>query len=87
MYRKHPNIVALKCVCPKEGRQLIRDVHSGECGHHSSSRTLAGKVFRSGFYLPSVFQDAATIIQAYEACQFHAKKVHQPALELQTIPL
>ena len=49
-YRKRPNGVALKCVPPEEGRQLIRDIHSGECGHYSSSRTLAGKVFRSGFY-------------------------------------
>ena len=72
---------------PKEGRMLIRDIHSGECGHHSSARTLAGKVFRSGFYWPQVLQDATTIVQSCDACQFHAKQVHQPALGLQTIPL
>ena len=87
LYRKRPNGVALKCVPPEEGRQLIKDIHSGECGHHSSSRTLAGKVFRSGFYWPSVLQDATAVVQACEACQFHAKQVHQPALGLQTIPL
>ena len=27
------------------------------------------------------------IIQSCEACQFHAKKIHQPAQGLQTIPL
>ena len=66
---------------------LIRDIHSGECGHHSCARTLAGKVFRSGFYWPQALQDAMDIIQACEACQFHAKQIHQPALGLQTIPL
>ena len=76
LYRKRPNGVALKCVPPEEGRQLIKDIHSGECGHHSSSRTLAGKVFRSGFYWPSELQDATTVVQTCEACQFHAKQVY-----------
>ena len=34
-----------------------------------------------------MLQDAVTIIQACEACQFDAKTVHQPALKLQTILL
>ena len=66
---------------------LIKDIHIGECGHHSCARTLAGKVFRSGFYWPEVLQDAVDIVQACEACQFHAKQIHQPALGLQTILL
>ena len=45
LYRKPPYGIALKCVPPEEGRMLIRDIHSGECGHHSSVRTLADKVF------------------------------------------
>ena len=48
---------------------------------------LVGKVFRSGFYWPSVLQDAAAIVQSCDACQFHAKQIHQPAEGLQTIPL
>ena len=35
---------------------LIRDIHNDECGLHSSARTLAGKVFRSGFYWPKCFK-------------------------------
>ena len=66
---------------------MIKDIHNRECGHHSCARTLAGKVFRSGFYWPQALQDATYIIQACEACQFHAKQIHQPALGLQTIPL
>ena len=50
LYRKRPNGISLRCVPTEEGRQLLEDVHSGECGHHSSSRTLAGKVFRSEFF-------------------------------------
>ena len=34
-----------------------------------------------------MLQDAAAIVQACDACQFHAKQIHQPAQGLQTIPL
>ena len=46
LYRKRPNGVALRCIPAEEGRQLTNDIHSGECGHHSSPRTLADKVDR-----------------------------------------
>ncbi|MBI0384170.1 transposase family protein, partial [Streptomyces albiflaviniger] len=40
-----------------------------------------------GFYWPTALQDATELIKTCEACQFHAKQIHQPAQELQTIPL
>jgi transposase InsO family protein len=87
LYRKRPNGVLLWCISEEQGRELLADVHGEDCGHHSSSRTLAGKAFRSGFYWPTVLRDAAELVRSCEACQFHAKQIHQPAQELQTIPL
>src|SRR5664279_5454073 len=87
LYRKRPNGVALRCVSTEEGRELLTDIHQGDCGHHSSALTLAGKAFRSGFYWPTTLQDATELVRTCEACQFHAKQIHQPAQELQTIPL
>ena len=87
LYRKRPNDVTLRCISSDQGRELLIDIHGGDCGLHSSSRTLVGKVFRSGFYWPTTLNDAAELVKSYEACQFHAKKIHQPAQGLQTIPL
>jgi len=87
LYRRRPNGIALKCVSADEGREILDDIHAGECGHHSSASTLAGKVYRSGFYWPAALTNAAELIRTCEAYQFHAKQVHQPAQELQTIPL
>jgi transposase InsO family protein len=42
---------------------------------------------RSGFYWPSALWDAAEMVKRCEACQFHAKQIHQLAQELQTTPL
>jgi hypothetical protein len=87
LYRRHPNGVALKCISTHQGQELLRDIHAGECGHHASAATLTGKAYRSGFYWPSALWDAAEMVKRCEACKFHAKQIHQPAQELQTIPL
>jgi transposase InsO family protein len=87
LYRRRPSGVALKCISSHQGQELLRDIHAGECGHHSSAITLARKAYRSSFYWPSVLSDAAEMVKRCEVCQFHAKQIHQPVQELQTIPL
>ncbi|KAM0917405.1 hypothetical protein ACQ4PT_009539 [Festuca glaucescens] len=87
LYRRCANGIALKCVSIEEGRRLLSDIHAGECGHHSSVSTLTGKVYRSGLYWPTTLTNGIELVRACEACQFHAKQIHQPAQEMQTIPL
>jgi ribonuclease HI len=87
LYQRRPNGVALKCISTHQGQELLRDIQAGECGHHASASTLAAKAYRSSFYWPSALWDAAEMVKRCEACQFHAKLIHQPAQELQTIPL
>src|SRR5438105_14571116 len=48
---------------------------------------LVGKAFRQGFYWPTALVDACDLVRHCEACQFHAKQIHEPAQALQTIPL
>ena len=69
------------------GNEFLADINGGDCGHHSSSRTLVGKVFRSGFYWPTALNDATELVKSCEACQFHTKQIYQLAQGLQTIPL
>ena len=72
-YRMRPNGVSLRCISREQGKELLEDIHDGDCGHHSSSRTLVGKAFRGGFYWPTALNDAVVLVKACEACQFHAK--------------
>ena len=76
----------MRCISQGEGRELLAEIHGGECGSHSSSRTLVGKAFRHGFYWPTALQDAAELVRSCKACQFHAKQIHTPAQALQMIP-
>ena len=79
LYRKRPNDVTLHCISREQGKELIADIHNGDCEHHSSSRTLVGKAFHNGFYWPTALNDATELVKSCEACQFHAKQIHQPA--------
>jgi hypothetical protein len=87
LYRHRPIVIALKGMSTVEGQELLRDIHAGECSHHSSVGTLAGKAYRSGLYWPSALADATEKVKRCEACCFHAKQIHQPIQGLQTISL
>jgi hypothetical protein len=86
IYRRGANGILMRRITQEEGRELLTEIHGGECGSHSSSRTLVGKAFRDGFYWPTVLQVAAKLVKSCEACQFHAKQIHTPAQALQMIP-
>jgi hypothetical protein len=71
--RRGANGILMWCITQEEGRELLTEIHGGECGSHSSSRMLVGKAFRHGFYWPTALQDAAELVKSCEACQFHEK--------------
>jgi hypothetical protein len=77
----------MKCIHSTIGKQLLEEIHARQCGVHTASRTLVGKVFRFGFYWPTAKSDAAEFVQRCEACQFLSKQQHLPSQQLQTIPI
>jgi hypothetical protein len=86
LYRRGANGILMRCITQEEGCDLLAEIHGGECGSHSSSRTLVGKAFRHGFYWPTALQDAAELVRSCKACQFHTKPIHTLAQALQMIP-
>jgi hypothetical protein len=86
LYRPGANDILMRCITQEEGRELLTEIHGGECGSHSSSCTLVGKAFWHGFYWPTALQDAVELVKSCEACQYHAKQIHTPAQALQMIP-
>jgi ribonuclease HI len=87
LYRRGAAGVLMKCILSATGKQLLYEIHARQCGIHAASRTLVGKVFRSGFYWPTAKSDAAELVQRCEACQFLSKQRHLPAQQPQTIPV
>jgi hypothetical protein len=45
LYKKSIIGVLQRCITPQEGQTILKDIHSGVCGHHASSRAIAAKAF------------------------------------------
>jgi hypothetical protein len=50
MYKRSVTGVLQRCVELEEGKEMLQEIHQGECGQHASSRALVAKVFWHGFY-------------------------------------
>jgi ribonuclease HI len=87
LYRRGAAGVLMNCIHSVIRKQLLDEIHTGQCGVYAASRTLFEKAFRSGFYWPIAKSDAAELVQRCEACQFLSKQQHLPAQQLQTIPV
>ena len=87
LHRRSAADVFQRCVSPEEGRAILNEIHSGDCGHHAGSRSLVAKAFRHGFYWLTSHADAEDIVKKCDGCQRYAKQAHVPAQELRMIPI
>jgi hypothetical protein len=87
LYKCTASGVLQRCVPIPQGRELLRDIHAGVCGHHAAPHTRVGNAFRQGFYWPTAVVDASEIVRTSKGCQFYTRKSNLLAHALQTIPV
>jgi hypothetical protein len=87
LYKCSMSGIFQKCIEPKEGIELLREIHQGEYGHHASSRALVAKAFRHGFYWPTAKRNVEQLVKQCNSCQHFSKHRNTPAVALKTIPL
>jgi ribonuclease HI len=46
LYKCTASGILQRCMPIPQGRELLRDIHAGVCGHHAAPRTLVGNAFR-----------------------------------------
>jgi hypothetical protein len=46
LYHRSPLGILQRCISITEGQELLREIHSGACGHHAAPRALVGNAFR-----------------------------------------
>ncbi|KAK8919324.1 hypothetical protein KSP39_PZI022022 [Platanthera zijinensis] len=85
LYRKTLSGLLARCVSEKEAPRVLEEVHSGECGSHSGSRTLEGRVLRQGYFWPTLRRDAEELAKRCRKCQEFAPLQLLPAQRLRTI--
>ncbi|KAK8924197.1 hypothetical protein KSP39_PZI019370 [Platanthera zijinensis] len=85
LYRKTLSGMLARCVGEREVPKILEEVHSGECGSHSGSRTLEGRIVRQGYFWPTLGLDAAKFTKECHKCQLFAPLQLQPAQRLRSI--
>ena len=87
LYKHSVAGVYQRCVEPAEGRRLLESIHTGECGHHASSRSIAAKAMRYGFFWPTALADVEELVRTCNGCQHFQEHKHTPSAGLKTIPI
>ena len=62
LYKRSTSGIFLRCVEPEEGRRILNDIHSGDCGHHVGARSLVAKVLQHDFFWLTAHHDARDIV-------------------------
>ncbi|GJQ97344.1 reverse transcriptase domain-containing protein [Tanacetum coccineum] len=62
-----------KCVHGQEANDILKACHEGPTGGHHSPNLTARKVFDAGFFWPTIYRDAHTMIKSCDTCQRQGK--------------
>ena len=66
----------LQCLGLKEAGEMIREVHTGECGEHQGKKKLYRCMLQMGYYWPTMKNDIAEFVKKCHSCQMQANLIH-----------
>ena len=66
----------MRCLWPKEAREVAKEVHSGECGSHSRKRRLHKKLLQLGYYWTTMEKNFDELVKACHVCQVLEDAIH-----------
>ncbi|KAJ9548124.1 hypothetical protein OSB04_020667 [Centaurea solstitialis] len=69
LFRVGPDRIHRRCVSGPAAWDILTNCHKGPTGGHFGANLTARKVLESGFYWPTIFKDAHTLIKSCDACQ------------------
>ncbi|XP_043812740.1 uncharacterized protein LOC110608389 [Manihot esculenta] len=79
LYRRGKSSPWLRCVSPEEAIRVMEEVHQGVCRAHEGAGTLANKIFRQGYYWPTVKKEAEDFVRRCDVYQRFANAINVPA--------
>ncbi|XP_021863719.1 uncharacterized protein [Spinacia oleracea] len=85
LYKKAFSRPLLHCVTPEKGHEVLEDLHQGLCSSHIRGRALAEKALRTGYYWPTLKEDALDLVKRCDKCQRFAHLIRRPAHKLTPI--
>ncbi|GJV36992.1 reverse transcriptase domain-containing protein [Tanacetum coccineum] len=77
LFRICADQIIRRCVFGQEALEILKACHEGPTGGHHSANITARKVFNVGFFWPTIYQDAHSMIKSCDACQRQGKISHR----------
>ena len=69
LYKRGFSQPYLRCLALDESNYVLREVHEGAYGNHSSARALVHNVIRARYYWPTIQADAKAYVKVCDQCQ------------------
>ena len=66
----------LRCLGPKEAREVVKEVHSNDCGSHPGKRRLYKQLLLLRYYWPMMKRDSEELVKTCHACQVLGNAIH-----------
>ncbi|GJS96563.1 reverse transcriptase domain-containing protein [Tanacetum coccineum] len=66
LFRICADQIIRRCVHGQEANDILKACHEGPTGGHHSANLTARKVFDAGFFWPTIYRDAHTMIKSYD---------------------
>ena len=76
LFKKGYNGDPLRCLGPREAKEVVREVHSGDCGSHPGKRILYKQLLLLGYYWLTMKKDSEELVKACHACQVLGDTIH-----------
>ncbi|GJU23682.1 reverse transcriptase domain-containing protein [Tanacetum coccineum] len=73
LFRTCADQIIRRCVHGQEALEILKACHEGPTGGHHSANLTAQKVFDAGFFWPTIYRDAHTMIKSCDTCQRQGK--------------
>lgn len=85
LYKRSYARPLLRCVTPEDGAKILEDLYARLCSAHMGGRTLAVTALRTGYYWPSMRDDALSMARACDKCQKYSPVHRAPTTEMTPI--
>ncbi|GJR42369.1 reverse transcriptase domain-containing protein [Tanacetum coccineum] len=73
LFRTCADQIIRRCVHGQEAIDILKACHEGPTGGHHSANLTTRKVFDAGFFWPTIYRDAHTMIKSCDICQRQGK--------------
>jgi hypothetical protein len=87
MFWKYLGGILLNFITENQTSNIINEFHSRVCGVHRAWRYTSYKIFRVGYYWPTLFVDTNALVRAFLECQISGGKKKLLPLPLQPIKM